>query len=152
VNTISIVIFFVQQQFPLQISSSAERYLIEILPADRADRSFDERLRQRDVRYCLDLRHLENPEIGVPKVESEQRVMAPRGQPARSELKYRGLVDPPMMLLNIRHTVGPSSTPAWTAKSMTRRVNGSITTITQWDLRISDSHRKRSTLHKLSLL
>ncbi len=83
-NTISIVIFFVQQQLPLRISSSPERYLIEILPADRADQSFDERMRQRDIRYRLDLRHLENPEIGVPKVESEQRVMAPRGQAARS--------------------------------------------------------------------
>ena len=75
VNTISIVIFFVQPQFPLQISSSPERHLVEIFSPDRADQSFDEWMRERNVRYCLDLHHIENPEIGVPLVESEQRVV-----------------------------------------------------------------------------
>ena len=42
VNTNSVVIFFVQQQFPLQISSSPKRYPVEILSPDRADQSFDE--------------------------------------------------------------------------------------------------------------
>ena len=59
-NTISVVIFFVQQQFPLQISSSPERYVVEILSADRADQSFDEWMRERNVRYCLDLHRVEN--------------------------------------------------------------------------------------------
>ena len=40
-----------------------------------------------------------------------------------SELKYCGLSAPLMMLLNIRHTPGPSGAPAWTAKPMIRRVN-----------------------------
>ncbi len=71
VNTICIVIIFVQQQFPLQITSTPERHLIEILSSYCADQSFDERMGQRNVRYCLHLRHIENPEIGVPLAEQE---------------------------------------------------------------------------------
>jgi hypothetical protein len=56
---------------PLQITGSPERDLIEILSSYCADQSFDKRLRLRNVRHGFHLRHVENPEIGVPLVESE---------------------------------------------------------------------------------
>ncbi len=49
--------------------------MVEVLSSYCADQSFDEGMRQRDIRYSLDLRNLDNPEIGFPLVESEQRVM-----------------------------------------------------------------------------
>jgi hypothetical protein len=71
VNTIPIVILFVQQQFPVKITSSPERYLIEILSSYCADQSLDERMRQGHVRHGFDLHHFGYSKVGVPPVESE---------------------------------------------------------------------------------
>jgi hypothetical protein len=45
VNTISVVIFFKQKQFPLQITGTPEKYSIEILSSYCADQSFDKGMR-----------------------------------------------------------------------------------------------------------
>src|ERR1700730_4665686 len=50
----------------------------------------------------------------------------------------------------MRHSPTPSTAPRCTPKPTMRRVNWSITTSTQCARRMADSHRNRSTLHKLS--
>jgi hypothetical protein len=56
-----------------------------------------------------------------------------------------------MIWLNIRQTDTPQGSARLTPKPMIRRVNTSITTMTQWLRRSIDSQRNRSTLHRLSL-
>ena len=48
---------------------------MEALAANRADQSLDEWMRERHVRDTLDLCHLEYSKIGLPLVESIQRIM-----------------------------------------------------------------------------
>src|ERR1700694_1973410 len=50
----------------------------------------------------------------------------------------------------MRHSPTPSTAPRCTPKPTMRRVHWSMTTSTQWARRMADSHRNRSTLHKLS--
>ena len=118
-----IVIVLKRHQLSLQITSTPERNLIEVFSTNRADQSFDKWMQQRNVWHGLHLRHIENPEIGVPLAKQKQRIVMPRGQAARSVLRYRGGLDPLMMLLNSRQTAGPSSLSAWTAKPTIRRLN-----------------------------
>src|SRR5713101_5928660 len=56
-----------------------------------------------------------------------------------------------MIWVNIRQTDTPQSSARSTPKPMIRRVNTSITTMTQWLRSSIDSQRNRSTLHRLSL-
>src|SRR5450830_618603 len=67
-----------------------------------------------------------------------------------SELRCRGSDFPAMIWLNIRQTDTPQRSARSTPKPMIRRVNTSITTMTQWLRRSIDSQRNRSTLHRLS--
>ena len=67
-------------------------------------------------------------------------------------LRYFGKLWPRIARWNIRHSATPSTMPLWTPNPMMRRVNWSITTRTQHVLRVADSHRKRSQLHKLSFV
>src|SRR5438874_12296376 len=57
-----------------------------------------------------------------------------------------------MIWVNIRQTDTPQSSARSTPKPMIRRVNTSITTMTQWLRRSIDSQRNRSTLHRLSFI
>ena len=67
-----------------------------------------------------------------------------------SELRCRGSDRPAIIWLNILQTDTPHRSVRSTPKPMIRRVNTSITTMTQWLRRRIDSQRNRSTLHKLS--
>jgi hypothetical protein len=49
--------------------------VVEILAANRADQSLYEGVRKRHVGNRLDFRYLKNPKIGLPLVESIQRIM-----------------------------------------------------------------------------
>src|SRR3981189_69920 len=57
-----------------------------------------------------------------------------------------------MIRLNIRQTDTPQGSARLTPKPMIRRVNTSITTMTQWLRRRIDSQRNKSTLHRLSFI
>src|ERR1700704_884836 len=69
-----------------------------------------------------------------------------------SELRCRGSDFPAMIWLNIRQTDTPQRSARSTPKPMIRRVNTSITTMTQWLRSVIDSQRNRSTLHRLSFI
>ena len=68
-----------------------------------------------------------------------------------SLLRCLGLGWPAEASLNIRHTDTPSIHAGTTPKQLMRRVNTSITTMTQWLRSRIDSTRNRSRLHRLSL-
>src|SRR5688572_12602137 len=74
-NSISVVVVPEVQQLPFEILGAPKRDLIQKLSPYRADQSFNERMRQRHLGYRLDLRHVENAEIGFPAMKLEQRVM-----------------------------------------------------------------------------
>src|SRR5712671_3363839 len=57
-----------------------------------------------------------------------------------------------MIWLNIRQIEAPQGSTRSTPKPMIRRVNTSITTMTQWLRRSIDSQRNKSTLHRLSFI
>jgi hypothetical protein len=63
------------EELQLQISGGPEQRPVETFAAYRADQAFDERMRQRHVRHCLDDCHVENSQIRLPLVEAVQRIM-----------------------------------------------------------------------------
>src|SRR5258705_2536858 len=69
-----------------------------------------------------------------------------------SELRCRGSDFPAMIWLNIRQIEAPQGSAHSTPKPMIRRVNTSITTMTQWLCKSIDSQRNKSTLHRLSFI
>lgn len=96
------------------------------------------------MRDGFDFLDLEDPKVGEPPVESEQRIVV-GADPRRWHIAGNGLV-------NSRHRVGPSMCSLPMPNPMMRRVNTSMTTRTQWLRRRIDSQRKRSTLQRLSLV
>src|SRR5215472_4380851 len=101
-------------------------------------------MRKRHVWNRLYFGYLENPKIGLPLVESIERIMI------RAEIF--GRLCQQIARWNIRHNATPSTMPLWTPKPIMRRVNWSITTRTQWFRNVADSHRNKSQLHKLSFV
>ena len=63
-NSIPVVVVFEVQQLPFEIRGAPKRDLIQQLAPYRADQSFNERMRQRHLGCGLDLRYVENAEIG----------------------------------------------------------------------------------------
>jgi hypothetical protein len=57
-NAISVVVVPEVQQLPFEISGAPKRDFIQELSPYRADQSFDERMRERDLGHGLDLRHV----------------------------------------------------------------------------------------------
>jgi hypothetical protein len=62
-------------QLSPQVDRVPEEHVIEIFAADGADQPFNERMRDRGVRNLLDLRDLEDAQIGEPAVKAKQRVV-----------------------------------------------------------------------------
>lgn len=62
-------------EFCLQIGRGPEERPIEKLAPNRADQSLHERMRQRHIRSRLDFGHVEYSKIGLPLMESIQRIM-----------------------------------------------------------------------------
>ena len=66
VGPLIVVVIPKTQQLLLQVTGSPKERVIEKLPPDRADQSFDESMRQRDVWHGPHLRDLKDPQIGLP--------------------------------------------------------------------------------------
>jgi hypothetical protein len=66
--------------------------VIEIIPSDRADQPFDERVRAGDKRHRLDFLNLEDSQVRSPAMESEQRIVV-RTHVLRERLSRSGLVE-----------------------------------------------------------
>src|SRR5215472_2505973 len=98
-------------------------------------------MRKWDVGNGLDFRYFKDSKIGLPSMESIQRIMigaegtlsvdrsSEHPAPATPSMMPRGAPDPTM-----------------------RRVNWSITTRTQCVVKVADAHRNKSQLHKLSFV
>src|SRR6516165_424102 len=96
------------------------------------------------MRHGLDFVDLQNPQVRRPPVRLEQRIVI------GTEMSGGALP----MNSGVQHPadVGAVTAPPCTPMPMRRRVNWSITTSTQSLRRTSDSHRKRSTLQRLSVV
>lgn len=70
-----IVEFFEVMQFSPQVPGSPERFMVEIFSPDSANESFHERVRKRYMGHSLNFGDLEYPEIGLPPMETEQRII-----------------------------------------------------------------------------
>ena len=74
-TTASVVISFEFAQLPRQIDCIPEEHAIKNLAPNRADQSFDERMRDRDVRNRLHLVYIEHTQVGEPPVKAKQRIV-----------------------------------------------------------------------------
>src|SRR6516165_714469 len=101
-------------------------------------------MRKRSVRNRFDFLHFEYSKIGLPLVESIQRIMI------RAEVFGQTLPANRSMKHPAQPT--PSTMPLWTSNPMIRRVHWSITTRTQCVLKVADWHWNKSQLHKLSFM
>jgi hypothetical protein len=75
-----------------------------------------------------------------------------RNRGSLSELRYSGDGWLRIACWNIRHNDIPSTIPACMPNPMILRVYWSITTNTQCVRKVADSHRNKSTLHRLSFI
>jgi hypothetical protein len=110
-------------ELALKIQSVPEPELVQILSADGADQSFDERVSAGHEGYGLDLVNFEYPQVRSPAMESEQRIVVCT-QMLRERLSRSGLVEPAPG----RHA---STLDGSTPMPTSRRVNRSMTTMTQ---------------------
>ena len=63
------------KQFALQVAGSPKGHEVEVLSPDCPDESLDERMRNRQVGHSLHFGYLEYSKVGLPPMESEQRIM-----------------------------------------------------------------------------
>ncbi len=63
------------KKFVLQIASSPKWHEVEVLSPDSPDESFHKRMRNRHVWHSFHFASLEYSEVGLPPMESEQRIM-----------------------------------------------------------------------------
>jgi hypothetical protein len=105
------------QQLRLEIGLGPEQDPVEVLAPNRPDQSFYEGMRKRHVRNSLDFGDLEYPKIGLPLVESIQRIMiraevfwqtAPANRsmkhPAQRHSIHDAAVDPNPIMRRVRAT------------------------------------------------
>src|SRR6516164_2418418 len=63
------------KEFRLQICCGPEQRAVEELAPNGADQALHERMGQRDIRNHLDLRYLKDSKVGLPLMESIERIM-----------------------------------------------------------------------------
>ena len=74
-SSMAIIVMLKIEQLRLEIGLGPEQDPVEVLAPNRPDQSFYEGMRKRHVRNSLDFGYLEYPKIGLPLVESIQRIM-----------------------------------------------------------------------------
>src|SRR5688500_6351685 len=92
------------KKLQFQICPRPEQKIVATLATDRSDQSFNERMRQGNVRNCFDFRHAQYSQISLPLMESIQRIMV-RTQVLRNGLPSNGTIEH-------RQSALPSTTPA----------------------------------------
>ena len=63
------------KKLALQVASSPKGHEVEVLSPDSPDESFHKRMQNRQVRHSFHFSCLEYSEVGLPPMESEQRIM-----------------------------------------------------------------------------
>ena len=63
------------KKLALQVASSPKWHKVEVLSPDSPDESFHKRMRNRQVRHSFHFGSLKYSEVGLPPMESEQRIM-----------------------------------------------------------------------------
>lgn len=74
-RSMTVIVMLKIDSLRLQIGCGPEYDAVEILATNRADQSLYEGVRKRHIRNSLDFGYLGNPKIGLPLVESIQRIM-----------------------------------------------------------------------------
>jgi len=75
VRSFAVVVIPEVMQLALEVAAAPERNVVKELATDRADQSLDKGVRQRYVGNALDFYNVENPEIRLPALEFEERIM-----------------------------------------------------------------------------
>src|SRR5215469_10001665 len=73
--SMAVIVMLKIDELRLQIGCGPEYDAVEILAANRADKSLYEGVRKRHVRNRLDFGYPEDPRISLPLVESIQRIV-----------------------------------------------------------------------------
>ena len=74
-SSMALIVMLKIEQLRLDIGLGPEQDPVEVLAPNCPDQSFYEGMRKRHVRNSLDFGYLEYPKIGLPLVESIQRIM-----------------------------------------------------------------------------
>jgi len=74
-DPIRVVVVLEFDQLACQVHSIPEEYPSKVLPPDRSDQPFDERMREGSIWHRLDLLDLQNAQVGEPAVEAKQRIV-----------------------------------------------------------------------------
>ena len=74
-SSMAIIVMLKIEQLRLEIALGPEQDPVEVLAPNRPDQSFYEGMRERHVRNSLDFGYLKYAKIGLPLVESIQRIM-----------------------------------------------------------------------------
>ena len=74
-SPVPIVVVLEIGQLALEISLVPEKRFVEAFATNSADESFDERMRERDIRNSFDLGDLQYTEIGSPTMEREKGIV-----------------------------------------------------------------------------
>ena len=93
-TTVTVVVSLEFAQLPRQIDCIPEKHAIKMLAPYGADQSFNERMRNGDVRNRLDLSNFDHAQVGKPTVETKQRIVVGT-QVFRSGLAGRGVIEHP---------------------------------------------------------
>jgi len=107
----------------LEIMSIPEQHLVEEFSPHGPHQALHERVGQRRVCHSFDFVNLLNPQVRLPSVRVEQRIVI------RAEISRYTL--PWIAALNMRQTSAPVTGPQCTPNPTRRRVNWSMTTSTQ---------------------
>ena len=93
-TTVTVVVSREFVQLPRQIDCITEKNAIKMHAPNGADQSFNERMRNGNVRNRLDLSNFDHAQVGKPTVETKQRIVV--GTRAfRSGLAGRGVIEHP---------------------------------------------------------
>jgi hypothetical protein len=63
------------EELCLQIQRCPEERPVQALATYRADQPFNQRMRQRDIGYCLDFRYVQDAQIGLPLLKPIRRIV-----------------------------------------------------------------------------
>ena len=74
-RSMAIIVMFEIKQLRLQVCRRPEQGAVQALSPNGPDQPFHERKRQGRVGRRFDIFHFEHPEIGLPLVEPEQRIV-----------------------------------------------------------------------------
>ena len=92
VNALSVVVALEVSELSLKVARVPEQNVVEKLSPSRADQPFNEGMRDRDVGNRFDFVDFQYPQIGLPAMKLEQRIVV-GAEISRWALSIKGVIE-----------------------------------------------------------